>query len=174
MDRIVRICDDLRRFSRDEKPEFKPFEPDEPLRNSHRLLERQLRLGNIELKQEITQTPATVMGDKHQLEQVFFNLVKNAMEAMPEGGSLTIASRAVAEDGEWWECRVADTGEGISKETMNKIFDPFFTTKPEDKGTGLGLAVTQSIVDAFGGKLWAESPPGQGATFIVRLPLVKN
>ena len=172
--RIVKICDDLRRFSRDEKPQFRPFDPDETLRTSHRLLERQIALASISLDERMSGTPACVMGDKHQMEQVFFNLIKNAIEAMPEGGTLTVASRKLDEGEGGWECRIADTGVGIPREAMDKIFDPFFTTKPEDKGTGLGLAVSHGIVEGHGGQLWAESAPGRGTTFFVLLPLAEK
>ncbi|MBI3024782.1 MAG: HAMP domain-containing histidine kinase, partial [Candidatus Tectomicrobia bacterium] len=88
------------------------------------------------------------------------------------GGTLSIASDSLTEGGgRWWEVRFSDTGQGILAEVLPRIFDPFFTTKPEEKGTGLGLAVTHGIIDSHGGKIWAESPPGQGATFVVRLPL---
>jgi signal transduction histidine kinase/PAS domain-containing protein len=172
--RIVKICDDLRRFSRNEKPRFQPFDPNETLRTSYGLLVRQMELANIALKESLCPGPIRVMGDEHQMEQVFFNLIKNAMEAMPGGGQLAIASHVAPEQEGWWECRVADTGVGIPKNVLEKIFDPFFTTKPADKGTGLGLAVSHGIVEGHGGQLWAESQPGQGTTFHVRLPLAED
>ena len=91
---------------------------------------------------------------------------------MPSGGDLKIVSAEVSEeDKKWWECRVIDTGTGISEEVLPKPFDPFFTTKPEDKGTGLGLSVTFGIVESHGGKIWAESDGKNGSTFYVRLPV---
>ena len=111
------------------------------------------------------------MGDPNQLQQALFNLIGNAKDAMPAGGDITIITSEVEEDGKWWwECRVKDTGMGIPEDVIPKLFDPFFTTKPEDKGTGLGLSVTYGIIENHGGKIWAESEPDIGATFVIRLP----
>jgi two-component system sensor kinase FixL len=104
--------------------------------------------------------------DAKQVHQVLINLFKNAMEAMPRGGELTMASRV--REGQV-EISVSDTGEGISPETAANIFQPYFTTK--EKGTGLGLAICQNIIQEHGGCLFAESQPGRGATFTIQLPL---
>ena len=172
VERITKICDGLRRFSRNEAPKTAPFRPGEAIEECLQLLSHKLRLGNIHVEKKPGLGEAAVQGDQNQMVQVFLNLITNAVDAMPEGGTLTIVSDMLIEEGSrWWEARFSDTGRGIPKEVLPRIFDPFFTTKPEDKGTGLGLAVTHGIVDAHGGTIWAESPPDQGATFIVRLPL---
>ena len=173
VERISRICDDLRRFSRDEPAKEEPFDPDDALRQCIRPLEPELRLASIEVIYRLAGEASLVLGEKSQIQQVFFNLLRNAMDAMPEGGTLTVASREAAEDErEWWETRVSDTGTGIPPEHLSRIFDPFFTTKPEDKGTGLGLSVSYGIVESHGGRIWAENnSSGGGATFIVRLPV---
>lgn len=169
--RIGRICDDLRRFSRDEPPRWEPFDLADALRQCMRPLETEFRLKNIGWETRFPEGPQVVFGDRNQIQQVCLNLIQNGMDAMPEGGRLIITLGEAAEKGgRWWELSVADTGTGISPEVMPRIFDPFFTTKSEDKGTGLGLSVSYSIVEAHGGTIWAESQPGQGATFIVRLP----
>ncbi|HDH00887.1 MAG TPA: hypothetical protein ENG80_03645, partial [Nitrospirae bacterium] len=103
--------------------------------------------------------------DGNQMVQVFMNLILNAADAMPEGGRLTIAGRSL--NGEI-EIAFKDTGQGIDKEYIDRIFDPFFTTK--DRGTGLGLAVSYSIVRSFDGNIIVESTPGEGSVFSVRLP----
>jgi two-component system NtrC family sensor kinase len=102
---------------------------------------------------------------------VFFNLIGNAKDAMPSGGDLTITtSEVMEEEKRWWECRVRDTGTGISEDVLSKLFDPFFTTKTEDKGTGLGLSVSYGIIERHDGKIWVESDGKNGSTFFVRLP----
>jgi len=106
--------------------------------------------------------------DYKQLRQVLLNLFKNAMEAMPRGGELTVASRR---RGPNLEISVADTGQGMSPEVMDKLFQPYFTTK--EKGTGLGLAICRSIVEEHGGGLLVDSTPGQGSTFTIQLPLTE-
>ncbi|MBI3024997.1 MAG: hypothetical protein HYY66_04845, partial [Candidatus Tectomicrobia bacterium] len=172
VERISRICEDLRRFSREEAAKREPFSPDDALRQCLRPLEPELRLAGIEVTYRLAKEAPSLLGDKGQIQQVFFNLLRNAMDAMPQGGALTVASREVAAEGaRWWETRVSDTGGGIAPEVMPRIFDPFFTTKPEDKGTGLGLSVSYGIVESHGGKIWAENNPGGGAAFIVRLPI---
>ncbi|MBI2131494.1 MAG: GAF domain-containing protein [Candidatus Tectomicrobia bacterium] len=172
VERISQICDSLRRFSRNEPPKSAPFRPEEAIGECLQLLGHKLRLASINVERKGGLEAAEVQGDRNQMVQVFLNLITNAVDAMPGGGTLSIASDSLTEvGGRWWEVRFSDTGQGILEEVLPRIFDPFFTTKPEEKGTGLGLAVTHGIIDAHGGKIWAESPPGQGATFVVRLPL---
>ncbi|MFA5112506.1 MAG: ATP-binding protein, partial [Desulfobaccales bacterium] len=104
--------------------------------------------------------------DPRQVHQVLVNLFKNALEAMPGGGEITITSRV---KGDKVEISVTDTGAGLSPEAATNIFQPYFTTK--EKGTGLGLAICQSIMQEHGGCIFADSPPGRGATFTLQLPL---
>jgi len=103
--------------------------------------------------------------DRALLRQAVLNLVKNGMEALSRGGSLTIESRA---EGETVELTVSDTGAGIPAEVADRLFEPFFTTKPQ--GTGLGLSITRQIVEEHGGTLAWVNRPGAGATFVIRLP----
>jgi signal transduction histidine kinase len=114
------------------------------------------------LARDLTATPA----DATQLQQVLVNLVKNAMQAMTTGGTLTLQT---GETGEGVWVSVADTGGGISPEQINRIFEPFYTTKK--KGTGLGLMIVQRIVRAHGGRIELESNVGRGTTFRIWLPL---
>ena len=107
-----------------------------------------------------------IMADRQQLRMAFDNLLRNAVEAMPEGGTLTVNVRR-ADD--WAEVSVADTGQGISPENMPRLFEPLFTTKPG--GVGFGLALAKNVVENHGGKIEAKSEPGRGAVFTVRLPV---
>ncbi|MCL4501600.1 MAG: ATP-binding protein [Deltaproteobacteria bacterium] len=108
----------------------------------------------------------TLSFDPQQMHEVLINLLKNAVEAMPRGGEITIVSRV---RGSLVEIRISDTGEGIPREVAANIFRPYFTTK--EKGTGLGLAICQSIIQEHGGTLMADSTPGRGSTFTIQLPL---
>ena len=115
----------------------------------------------------VEETPLPpVAFDPKQVHQVLINLFKNALEAMPQGGEITIASR-VREDKV--EISVSDTGVGMPPEVAGNIFQPYFTTK--EKGTGLGLAICQNIIAEHGGCILADSTPGRGSTFTIQLPL---
>ncbi len=110
-----------------------------------------------------------IWGDLTQFQQVLTNLIFNAIEAMPEGGVLTLkVGRQGANNLVWIE--VADTGAGIAEEVMPHVFEPFFTTKGEGQGVGLGLSLVYSIVRRHGGDISAQSEPGQGTVFTVTWP----
>ena len=112
-----------------------------------------------------------VLGNKNQLEQVIMNLAKNAVDAMPNGGSLIISSELIKQAPHSWVClKFIDDGTGIPPAVMSKIFDPFFTTKPLGQGTGLGLSLVSEIIQKHSGEIAVESRPGRTA-FIVKLPV---
>ncbi len=125
---------------------------------------------------------APVRVDERQIEQVIMNLVVNARDAMPRGGEVRITTRnvhlsrdlhrdrAVILRGDYVVIEVADSGHGIPEGKLNKIFEPFFTTKQVGEGTGLGLSTAYGIIKQTGGFIFADSPPGQGATFTIYLP----
>ena len=169
--RITRICENLRRFSRDNPVHIEPVDLDKVVADSLEAFSHEFRLLSIQAEVELGGENHLVKGDRNQLQQVLVNIIKNAVDAMPGGGRLSVGLREVPEDQDrWWEIRVADTGKGIPPDVLARIFDPFFTTKPEDKGTGLGLSVSHGIIESHGGKIWAESDPGGGAAFFIRLP----
>jgi two-component system, LuxR family, sensor kinase FixL len=121
---------------------------------------------NIQVRQ-VAETPVPIVAfDPKQLHQVLINLFKNAREAMPGGGEITIASRV---RGPRVEVSITDTGAGMPPEVVSSIFQPYFTTK--EMGTGLGLAICQSIMQEHGGCILADSTPGRGSTFTIQLPL---
>ena len=101
-----------------------------------------------------------------QLEESFLNLIQNALEAMPEGGTLTLQTRYAG--GGKIEIRISDTGVGIPADDVGRVFDAFYTTKP--KGTGLGLAIVKNIVETYGGVIWVNSKVGEGTRFTLVLP----
>jgi signal transduction histidine kinase len=126
----------------------------------------------VEIARVFDGGPPMLPGDRDQLTQVFINLIGNAIDAMPDGGVLTIETGLHGVGGYRWACvDVVDSGPGIPADRLAQIFEPFFTTKPEGAGTGLGLPISRRIVEAHGGTLEAESTPGQGTRMRVRLPL---
>jgi two-component system sensor histidine kinase HydH len=166
MERIHRIVENFLRFSRPSIPEVQPL-------NLHALLERVLSLTAFEAADHgvtiETQFDAALdflSGDDGQLSQVFLNLVINALQAMPSGGTLLLTTRRCVG---WAEIAVRDSGEGIQREILPHVFDPYFTTRP--RGVGLGLAIAHRIVEGHHGTIDVESEVGKGTTMIVRLPL---
>jgi PAS domain S-box-containing protein len=138
---------------------------------------------DIELALDLPPSPAPVLADVAQLEQVAMNLVVNARDAMPHGGVIRIRTANVLVDaeaarfhdfamppGDYVELAVEDTGHGMDAETKRRVFEPFFTTKPPGEGTGLGLAVVYGIVKQMGGFIWVYSEVGQGTTFKIHFP----
>ena len=131
------------------------------------LVDSQAKVQNIEIRTHFPPEPCQILGVPSLLEQVFINLLLNALNAMPHGGTVDVfAEQSIGEV----LVRVTDSGEGISPEDLLKIFDPFFTKAPLGKGTGLGLSICHSIVDQHGGRVSAESQSGKGSTFTVKLP----
>jgi signal transduction histidine kinase len=121
---------------------------------------------NIQVRQVVETPLPAVSFDPKQLHQVLSNVLKNAQEAMPHGGEITIASRV---RGDTVEISITDTGVGMPPEVAGNIFQPYFTTK--ETGTGLGLAICQSIMQEHGGCIFTDSAPGRGSTFTIQLPL---
>ncbi len=150
------------------------------------LLRHQAEISNIILKEIYASDLPTIIMDADQMKQVFINLLKNAFDAMPKGGTMTVTTLAHGLDGittqtvfgeketalhrKMLEIRFQDTGEGIAKENIPKIFDSFFTTK-EGVGTGLGLAVSYGIIERHGGRIEVFSDMGAGTTFVIKLPV---
>jgi signal transduction histidine kinase len=164
--RIESIVSELLMLSKPQIYELAFKDTRQMMTDTVNLLETQAILHNVIIEFQAGSKPLWVMGVENQLKQVFINVLKNAIEAMPDGGVVTI-SMSHDEDGAV-NIRIQDQGSGISKEQLSKIGQPFYTTK--DKGTGLGLMVTYKIVDNHQGQITAESELGIGTTFIIRLP----
>ena len=168
-DRASNIVGNLLNFSRTGNiVESGEIDINKLLDDTLQLLEPQLRKSNVEIVKNYTKTPPRIFGNGGKLQQVFTNLILNARDAMVAGGTITLMTDA-SEDGEV-NIEVADTGEGISEENLNKIFDPFFTTKGVGNGTGLGLAVTYGIVQEHAGTIEVQSENGNGTTFKLSFP----
>ena len=130
----------------------------------------------VELRVVHTGEPACVRADPGQLEQVLLNLAVNARDAMPQGGTLTIATghEGDSPDARRVVLRVTDTGTGMTADIRDRIFEPFFTTKETGKGTGLGLSTVYGIVTQSGGTIAVESAPGAGTTFVLTFPVANE
>ena len=169
--RARKIVRDLLDFSRQRAPALEAVYVNPLLSRVVSILRHQARIANVELEEEYGVDLPTVHADADQLRQVFLNLVTNGLDAMPNGGRLRIATDLVEEEGaSWVEIAVRDTGGGIAPDNLSRVFEPFFTTKPEAKGMGLGLSVSQGIIQSHKGQILVESELGGGSTFRVRLP----
>jgi two-component system NtrC family sensor kinase len=165
--RCTDIVKGLLEFSRQEPPQKAFTDINEIIKRTLQLLEHQAAFQNINVIRKLDEHLPQIKVDKDKVKQVFWNLMINAAEAMPNGGTLTITSQ-LSEDNEYVEVMFTDTGVGIPQDHLNKLFDPFFTTK--GGGTGLGLAVSYGIIEQHQGKIEVKSEPGKGSVFIISLP----
>ena len=166
-ERCRKIVEGVLLFSRQQDGERKRVDVRALLDRVLAIGEYQWRMHNIRIIREVDES-VEVMADADQIEQVMLNLLSNAADAMPRGGSVRVSLRALP-DGS--AClTVADEGHGIPEEIQARIFDPFFSTKEIGKGTGLGLAICHGIVQDHGGDIAVESTEGRGAEFTVTLP----
>ena len=170
--RISGILGDLVNFSRPRAARKQPLDVASVIETVCRLASFNKKFRRIEIVREIDPTALQITADGDQVQQLFLNLLLNAADAMPEGGEVAISTEPVSygEDERFLRITVADTGEGISEEDLDRIFDPFFTTKPTGQGTGLGLSVCYGIVHAHGGRIDVESERGIGTRFTLDLP----
>jgi len=169
--RATKITGNLLSFARRNKPEQSLISMNEVLERSLELHGYRMRVNNIEVVKELDEQLPAAMADFHQMQQVFVNIINNAEQAMTEAhGKGTLTVRTEVAD-EMIRVSFIDDGPGIMDEDLKRIFDPFFTTKEVGRGTGLGLSICYGIVESHGGYLRAESGLGEGATFIVALPI---
>jgi signal transduction histidine kinase len=170
VERASSVVKNLLEFSRRKKSQaFELIDLADVIEVTIRLVQNQLTLSNIRLKKHIPENIPKINGNSDSLKQVFVNLFLNAIQAMPEGGSLTVV---VSQDANFVSVQVADTGVGIPQDVMDRIFDPFYTTKPVGIGTGLGLSIVYGIIKKHGGHIEVQSERGRGTTFTVFLPAV--
>lgn len=161
------IVTDLLKFARQSNPEKRYQDICDTVQAAVRLTDFLARKGQVTVNVAATSEHIYTSYDAQLMEQVFVNLIQNAIQAMPGGGKLDILVR---ENEQWIGVAVRDTGVGIPEEDLLRIFDPFFTTKPEGEGTGLGLSVSYGIVAQHQGQITVDSKVGKGTMFIVRLP----
>lgn len=174
-ERTAHVVRNLLAFARQQKPERRLINVNDIVLSILDLRAYHLKVENIEVIKELAHDLPSTVADPSQLSQVFLNLINNAQQAVVEthrGGTLTVRTELV--NGDMIHVEVADDGPGIPLENMGRIFDPFFTTKEVGQGTGLGLSICYGIVQEHGGRIWAESLPGQGTTFFVELPVIEE
>jgi len=164
--RVNRAVTDLLSYARPSTPELIPASLNDPIRRALTLMEAQMNSVTVKLALEVEPNLPPVLLDSQQMQQVFVNLMMNALQAMPDGGTLTVRSGVEAEQ---VFVEIADSGPGIPKEILQDIFKPFFTTKHQ--GTGLGLSICRSIVENHCGAIQVKSEPDKGACFRIRLPI---
>ncbi|HOG46322.1 MAG TPA: GAF domain-containing protein [Anaerolineae bacterium] len=172
-DRCRRIVRDLLTFARRYEPECSDTDVNELLQRTVALRSYELRVRSVAVQWALDPCLPVIQADPHRLQQVILALIFNAEQAIlgaAEEGQITIHS-SLAHGGNHIRFEVTDSGPGIRPEHMARIFDPFFTTKPVGTGAGLGLSTAYGIVKEHSGRIWAENRPGEGATFVVELPI---
>ena len=156
-------------FSRQSKSHTELVDLNKVLEDTLFLLTKQALFFNIKLVQNLAPDLPRVMADGSQFQQVFMNILMNAVQAMEERGTIAIVTRRGTPD--CVEVTISDTGQGIPPDQIDRIFDPFFTTKASGKGTGLGLSIAYGIVTTHGGSISVRSEVGKGSTFTIRMPI---
>jgi len=166
--RSTKLIRNLLDFARQSPPSMRLVNVNNVITRSLEIASHSAKLHHIEVCQELAPQLPEIMADFDQLQQVFINLIINAIQAMPDSGTLTLTTRL---DNNLIHAEVKDTGCGISEENMYSLFTPFFTTKDANKGVGLGLAVAHGLVENHKGRITVESIEGEGTTFTVILPV---
>jgi len=171
--RASRIVQNLLTFARQHKAEKGPAAINQVLDDTLELRGYELRVRGIDVRREYDEALPDTMGDAHQLQQVFLNLITNAEQAMERAEGkhhrLTVRTRRA---GDAIRIEIEDTGSGVPPNLLERIFNPFFTTKPTGHGTGLGLSISLGIVREHEGRIWAENAAQGGARFVVELPVI--
>jgi two-component system NtrC family sensor kinase len=173
--RASEIVNSLLNFSRTSGSELQPVDLNKTVQDTLTLLEHQFKTGRVKVETDCLAGLPPIMGNGGKLQQVFLNLFLNAKDAMPNGGTLKVAT----ENGDGVRVIIEDTGSGIAPEHIHRIYDPFFTTKNavrdgQRRGTGLGLSVTYGIIQEHAGKIHVNSRPGQGTTFQLEFPMIRK
>jgi len=170
IDRCNKIIINLLDFSRQSKSGFAPVDLNEIIENSLFLVHHQAQIGQVDVEKDFAARLPLILADRTQIEQVFVNLILNAIHAMPSGGKLTLKTTYFPKSREI-QASVIDTGCGISRNHLQKLFTPFFTTK-KTKGVGLGLAVARGIIESHQGSIEVKSVLGRGSAFTIRLGVI--
>jgi len=173
--RSSRIIKALLDFSRQTEPDLRPIDINEVVEATLSIIGHQISLGNIDLEKSLASGLPKVVADFDQIQQALMNVALNAIQAMPEGGRLTIETslaegvRLGESTGDAVRIAISDSGQGIPEQHLEKVFAPFFSTKPKGKGVGLGLAAVQGIIERHKGELKVESELNEGTTLTMWL-----
>ena len=168
--RSKKIISNLLDFARESGSQLEPLDLVHLLKETINLASNQIKLSGIKIEYQTADNLPRVHGDSQQLEQVFLNLILNAIDASPKGSKIQVMI-VPADDPHYLAVKIIDFGSGIPRHILGSIFDPFFTTKGKGKGTGLGLSVSQGIVGKHGGRIRVSSREGEGSSFTVTLPV---
>ena len=179
LDKIADWVNHLLSFTRRPKPEMKSLDVNDVLEELIHLSEPWFLTRHVKLSAHLSPGLPPILGDSTHLQTLFLNLITNALDAMPQGGVLTIKTQQVppppsSEDGKWLVISIADTGIGITEESRKRIFDPFFTTKKMGEGTGLGLPICEKIIKEHSGTIEVRSEVGRGSTFFISIPVFEG
>ncbi|MFZ3046199.1 MAG: sensor histidine kinase [Desulfatirhabdiaceae bacterium] len=168
VDRARKVVRNMLGYARKMEPHLEDVDINETINQTITLLENYARTNNIDIQTDLSENLPIIAGDQAQLQQVFLNLISNAIDAIGKEGQVVVVSSCSASH---IRVDVADNGPGIPESKLKRIFDPFFTTKEAGKGTGLGLWVSYSIMEKMEGTISVKSQVGQGATFTVEIPI---
>ena len=172
--RCKNLVENLLAFSRQSKTQMGEIDINETITNTLSIIEAQAKVKSVEIIKELDILPL-LMGNQNQIQQVIINLCSNAIDAMPDGGKITVRTRSGPVGNEKKIIlEVEDNGSGIPEEVRGKMFNPFFTTKEVGKGTGLGLSLVYEIIQRHNGVIKVESDCGRGTTFTIILPTVAD
>jgi two-component system NtrC family sensor kinase len=176
LDRLADSVKNLLSFTRPPKAQMRSVDVNSIIMELIHLGEPWFNSRGVELSSALSPTLPQVLGDPTHLQTLFLNLISNALDAMPQGGRLTIKTQedrpsTSSDNGRWLKVSIIDTGIGITEESKKRIFAPFFTTKKIGEGTGLGLAICEKIAREHSGRLEVESAVGKGSSFFVFLPV---
>lgn len=167
--RLEQILREQLTLERHLQPALRPVDINQILRDVRKLMSHGILSSQVRLIGELKDGLPMTMGDANQLKQAFLNIISNAIQSMPDGGSVRVATM---QRGEKIIVEISDTGPGIPSDVMSKLFVPFFTTRKT--GSGLGLAVTRRIIENHGGEIEVSSELGKGTTFEIRVPIVRS
>lgn len=169
INRCRAITHNLLGFSRKMDVVIEPIDLNESIKEVIGFLEKEILVKSVNIQMELADGIPKINSDKGQLEQVFLNIIKNAIDAVKEGGLIVVSTGM--KDKDTAQVSISDNGPGIPKDKLKHIFEPFFTTKGREKGTGLGLFVSYGIMKKLGGSIIVESEVNKGTTFVVEIPV---
>jgi two-component system NtrC family sensor kinase len=170
VERAKKVTHRLLGFARRMEPIQETVDVNHVVGETLAFLENEARFRNITIATDFESDLPRIRSDSAQLQQVFLNIIENAIDAIGKEGKVTVQTRFAPREREIC-VTISDTGPGIPKEMVGRIFDPFFTTKAAGEGTGLGLSISYSIIEKLGGRIAVESEEGQGTAFKVFLPV---
>jgi two-component system NtrC family sensor kinase len=169
VERARKVVHNMLGYARRMEPRLEDVDVNKTLLQTISLLENYARINNIEIRTDLRSDLPIIASDQSQLQQVFLNLISNAVDAIGNNGIIDVKSRMISS---FIKVDITDNGPGIPEDQQKRVFDPFFTTKQTERGTGLGLWVSYNILEKLGGSISLRSEPGRGSTFTVQVPVI--